>query len=138
MDWTAIRCGLVGLLVIALVGGIVGWTGFVLTDRLRRTDAARKLEGAWTAGKDAGFRFDFGGGHAGTVQAWGPDVAFREPVRVIWRRGQEAVIAIGPDSRRRHLYLVTFTSNPDRITLRGEGEQAGTLLLLREADRSPQ
>lgn len=132
MDWAAIRCGLGGLLLIAVVGAMIGWAGFVVAERMRKADAARRLEGAWSAGKGAGFRFAFGRGAEGTVEGRGADVRFTERVCVVWRREQEAVIAIGPDRRRSDLYLVTFTANPDRGTMRGEGEQSGTLTLLRQ------
>jgi len=118
MDLTAIRCGPGGLLPIAVVGGAIGWAGSVLAERVRKADA--------------GFRFRFRRGSEGAVEGWGPEVKFAERVRVMWRRDQEAVIAIGPDERHSDLYLVTCTANPDRVTMPGEGRQSGTLRLLRQ------
>jgi hypothetical protein len=131
-EMAVLKCGLGGAALIALVGGLGAWMIFVVGDRMRKTDAARHLQGAWTIGDGAEFRFDFSSGHHGTIEAWSTDTQFTDRVRVIWRRSSEVVIGIGPDDRHEDYFLVRFMEDPNTVVMRPEGEDTEPVVLMRQ------
>ena len=131
-EWAYLRCGLVGAVAIALVGGVGMWTWFVVGDRIQKTKAAQHLQGGWDTPGGGEFYFDFPKGFQGTLEAWQADAQSKERARVVWRRDNEFVIGVGPTEDREDYYLIRLSGNPDSVTMRPEGSGGQTMVLVRQ------
>jgi len=131
-EWAYLRCGLVGAVAIALVGGVGMWTWFVAGDRIQKTKAAQHLQGGWDAPSGGEFYFDFPKGFQGTLEAWQADAQSKERVRVVWRRDNEFVIGIGRDEAHEDYYLIRLSGNPDSVTMQAEGAAGHPMVLRRQ------
>jgi hypothetical protein len=136
VETEVLRGSIAGALLIALIGGLLAWTGFIVADRLHKMDAARRLEGSWNLAEGGGFRFEFGHGYRGTIAVRGAGAESTERARIAWRRSSEAVVAVGPGEAHEDFYLIRFTPNPDAVSIQAEGTDTPELQLRRHR-RSP-
>jgi hypothetical protein len=132
-----IRCGLGGAVGIVLIAIVIGYSVFVLGDRIKKTQAAKHLNGGWGASDGTEYWFDFSSGYTGTVEVWSPESQYFHRARIVWRRGQELVVAIGYSKARENLYMIRMTGHPDRVTMREEGTGTATMDLRRKGRGRP-
>jgi len=125
-DVVSLRCGMVGVGVIALTAVAASWVMFVLTERWAREAVARQLEGGWVARDGTELWFDLRRNAAGTIEVWRPETgSVTAQGRIIWAKAGQAAIAVRFGAGGQDLIAVSISRERDVVEA-GGGPLGGT------------
>lgn len=127
-----LRCALIGAGLIVVLGAVGPWAMFVVSERLHRHQIAKRLQGGWITDDGMEFWFNFTRGDRGTLETWTADGGQSQTrARVVWTRGEEAALAVGPRPGSESFVGLYLGGDRDTITWTDDSTEGPPLLLRR-------